>query len=207
MKKARSGHDAGALSRRQCLVAIAAAGVVPVQAAPAQALPPLTADGWRRIRRVVTSEDAQGRAVLLADGEPSNSFVFNGTRITRLWETGTAPVELPLAADAGATAGNAYREGFVGTSFYVAELPGGARAPAVPMHQNSTLDYMAILSGRLVLRIDDRDTARDLDLGPGDVIIQGGNLHTFINRGAESALLLFVVVTGRRGPLASLAPG
>ena len=31
-----------------------------------------------------------------------------------------------------------------------------------------------------------------------DVLVQGGNLHTFINRWAESCMLLFVVVTGRR---------
>jgi hypothetical protein len=206
MKKAIRAAGSAGLSRRQWLAGVAAAGALSADAAPVAASGPLTADGWRRIRRVVTSEDSNGRAVVLADGEPGNSFVFNGTRITRLWETGTTPVTLPLVADAGAEAGNAYRDGFIGTSFYVAELPGGARAPAIPMHQNSTLDYMAILSGRLVLRIDDSDTRRDLELGAGDVIVQGGNLHTFINRRAEPALLLFVVVTGRRGSPANLAP-
>lgn len=206
MKKAIGAAGRAGVSRRQWLASMAAAGAVAVEAAPAASDPALTTDGWRRIRRVVTSEDPNGRAVVLADGEPGNSFVFNGTRITRLWETGATPVALPLAADAGATAGNAYREGFVGTSFYVAELPGGARAPAIAMHQNATLDYMAILAGRLVLRIDDSDTSRDLELGPGDVIVQGGNLHTFINRRAESALLLFVVVTGRRATPANDSP-
>lgn len=206
MKKSIRAAGSSGLSRRQWLAGVAAASTVAAEAAPGTTDVPLTSDGWRRIRRVVTSEDANGRAVVLADGEPGNAFVFNGTRITRLWETGATPVALPLAADAGATAGNAYREGFVGTSFYVAELPGGARAPAIPMHQNSTLDYMAILAGRLVLRVDDSDTGRDLELGPGDVIVQGGNLHTFINRRAESALLLFVVVTGRRATPANNVP-
>lgn len=207
MKKAIGTGRGSGMSRRQWLAGMATAGALAAEAATAAAEQSLTADGWRRIRRVVTSEDSNGRAVLLADGEPGNSFVFNGTRITRLWETGATPVALPLAEDAGATAGNAYRDGFVGTSFYIAELPGGAQAPAIPMHQNATLDYMAILAGRLVLRIDESDTGRDLELGPGDVIVQGGNLHTFINRRAESALLLFVVVTGRRATPANLAPG
>jgi len=193
------------LSRRSVLGAATAAGVTVVAAPAADAstapppakaalrTPDLTPDGWRRIRRVVTSEDAAGRGVLLADGEPGNSIVLNGTRITRLWEAPGLPASLPLAGDAGATAGNAYREGFAGTSFYVAELPGGARAPAIPMHRNRTLDYMAILSGRIVLKIE----SRELELGPGDVIVQGGNLHTFENRWDESCLLLFVVVTGQ----------
>jgi mannose-6-phosphate isomerase-like protein (cupin superfamily) len=175
------------------LGAAAAAGVAGVPEPGAAAAPATTPDGWRRIRRVVTSDDAAGRGVLLADGEPTNSMLLNGTRITRLWEAPGLPAALPLAGDAGATAGNAYREGFAGTSFYVAELPGGARAPSIPMHRNRTLDYMAILSGHIILKIE----SRELELGPGDVLVQGGNLHTFENRREESCLLLFVVVTGQ----------
>jgi quercetin dioxygenase-like cupin family protein len=128
---------------------------------------------------------------VLADGEPTNAFELNGTRIVRLWETPAVPASLPLQSDAGATAGNAYREGFRGTSFYVAELPGGARAPSIPMHRNTTLDYMAILSGRIVFKIDDRE----IELAAGDTLVQGGNLHSWINRWDEPCLLLFVVVT------------
>jgi mannose-6-phosphate isomerase-like protein (cupin superfamily) len=188
------------LSRRRLLGSAAAVGVAGAARSGAEPMPSsdatrvaTTADGWRRIRRVVTTDDANGRGVLLADGEPTNSIVLNGTRLTRLWEAPGLPAALPLEGDAGATAGNAYRDGFVGTSFYIAELPGGARAPSIPMHRNRTLDYMAILSGRIVLKIE----SRELELAPGDVLVQGGNLHTFENRWDETCLLLFVVVTGR----------
>jgi mannose-6-phosphate isomerase-like protein (cupin superfamily) len=170
----------------------AAAGNAGASPAVAAAPRPRTADGrWTRIRRVVTSEDAAGKGFVLADGEPGNAFELNGTRISRLWETPAVPARLPLAVDAGATAANAYREGFRGTSFYVAELPGGARAPSIPMHRNTTVDYMAILSGRIVFKIDDRE----IELAAGDTLVQGGNLHTWINRWDEPCLLLFVVVT------------
>lgn len=150
------------------------------------------ANAWTRIRRVVTTSSAEGGSRIVADGEPANSIVLNGTRITRLWESSGIPVPLPLLSDGGVTAGNAYREGFVGTSFYVAEIPGGERAPVIPMHQNSTLDYMAILSGRIFLKLPDYE----VELNAGDTLVQGGNLHTFENRRAESCLLLFVVVSG-----------
>jgi mannose-6-phosphate isomerase-like protein (cupin superfamily) len=198
-----SSRKRAGLSRRHLIggasvaaaTALGGASAAAASAAPAAtAAAATTPDGWRRIRRIVTSEDASGRGVLLADGEPGNSIVLNGTRITRLWEAPGLPAQLPLTGDAGATAGNAYRPDFVGTSFYIAELPGGERAPSIPMHSNSTLDYMAILSGSIVLQIE----GREFELGPGDVIVQGGNMHTFENRGAESCLLLFVVVTGAK---------
>ena len=61
------------------------------------------------------------------------------------------------------------------------------------MHRNDTLDYMAILSGRLILKLPDRD----IELRQGDTLVQGGNDHSFANPYAEPCLLLFVVVTAR----------
>ncbi len=175
-----------ALSRRALLCAASAIAATPAAAAP------VIRDRWRRLRRVVTSVDAEGRPRVIADGEPANAFELNGTRISRLWESSGLPVSLPLTVDAGATAANAYREGFSGTNFYVAEIPGGERAPAIPMHRNQTLDYMAILAGRIAFVLPDREIV----LEAGDTLVQGGNLHTWVNRWSESCLLLFVVVTG-----------
>ena len=168
------------------------AGSLSPPASAAASKPRRRADGWTQLRRVVTSNNADGKSSVLFDDEPTNVTVLNGTRLTRLWETPGVPVALPLREDAGATAGNAYRAGFRGTSFYVAELPGGSRAPDIPMHKNATVDFMAILSGRIVLRTEEKD----VELGPGDTIVQGGNLHTWINKWREPCLLLFVVLTG-----------
>lgn len=169
------------------LVAAAAAAVLP-GAVSAGASP------WRRLRRVVTTEGPDGKGIVLADGEPANSIVLNGTRITRLWESGAVPVPLPATTDLGATAGNAYREGFAGTSFYIAEIPGGTDETDIPMHRQDTLDYMAVLSGRVVLRME----GAEIDLMAGDTIVQAGNLHTWVNRWTEPCVLLFVVVAGSR---------
>ncbi len=198
-------RQAGAVTRRALLRSAAGASAATLAAVPATHAAPSrarTADGrWTRLRRVVTSQDAAGKGVVLADGEPTNAVELNGTRIVRLWESAAVPASLPLAADAGATAGNAYREGFRGTSFYVAELPGGARAPSIPLHRNVTLDYMAILSGRIVFKLDERE----IELAAGDTLVQGGNLHTWINRWDEPCLLLFVVVAANAGATGAAA--
>jgi hypothetical protein len=179
------------LQRSLALPAIlaAAAGTAPAAMAAANKSGP-----WRSIRRVVTSYDAQGRTVVLADGAAGNSLELNGTRITRLWESPGLPVKLPLGPDLGASAGNAYRADFSGTSFYIAELPGGKRAPSIPLHTNTTLDYMAILSGKIAFVLDG---GREIVLRSGDTLVQGGNLHSWVNRWKEPCLLLFVVVTGQ----------
>lgn len=152
-----------------------------------------TEDGrWTRLRRVVTSVDSADKSVVIADCESSNSFELNGTRIVRLWETPSVPAKLPLLInDAGVTAANAYRSGFKGTSFYVAELPGGIRSPAILMHHNLTVDYIAVLSGRIIFKLEDRE----IELASGDTLVQGGNEHTWINRWNDPCMLLFVVIT------------
>ncbi len=198
MKRSKFSRRAAIGNAGALLASAAAAPAAPAQTALRKhkannAALARTADGhWTRLRRVVTTQDANGKGILLHDGEPTNVLELNGTRITRLWETAQVPVLLPLTDDAGATAGNAYRTGFKGSSFYVAELPGGSSAPNIPMHKNATVDYMAILSGRIIYRIE----GRDIELGHGDTIVQGGNLHTWINRWKEPCLLLFVVLTG-----------
>lgn len=144
------------------------------------------------LRRVVVASDGDGSRIV-ADGPPSNVFELNGTQIMRLWETPAVPADLPVTTDAGATAGSAYRDGFAGTSFYVAEIPPGIGREQIPLHRSDTIDYMAILSGQIHLVLSDREIL----LRQGDTLIQAGVMHTWENRGSELCRLLFVVVPAR----------
>lgn len=142
------------------------------------------------LRRVVTTRDAAGRNAVLADGAPPVSLEMNGTRITRLWETGSVPAPLPVSGDASLQAGSAYRPGFIGTSFYVAEIPAGVGRRQIPFHRNTTIDYMAILDGEIVFVLPDQEIL----LRQGDTLVQCGNDHTWENRSDRTCRLLFVVV-------------
>lgn len=195
--------------RRELLAAALAAVLAPREAAAAagDATPagasstaaPATggaaaAGPWRPLRRVVVGETPEGAARVIADGAPTNVLELNGTRIVRLWEAAGVPVSLPLDGDAGVAAGNAYRAGFAGTSFYVAEIPPGIGPAQIPLHRNDTLDYMAILAGEIELVLD----GREIPLRTGDTLVLGGANHSWRNRGTESCLLLFVVVSAVR---------
>jgi hypothetical protein len=181
-------------ARRAFLTASLVASLSALASAPRAAAAAQRSE-WTRLRRVVTGIGADGRGAVLHDGEPTNVLVMNGTRITRLWEVPEIPVMGSSDSDRGASAGNVYREGFRGASFYVAELPGGRRATEIPLHRTPSLDFMAILTGRVALLLEDREVV----LNQGDTLVQGGNLHGWHNRWRDPCLLLFVVLSAPAG--------
>jgi hypothetical protein len=146
------------------------------------------------IRRIITVAGDADAAIVLADGPSSNVIELNGSRIIRLWETDRLPVSLNVAADAGATAGNAYREGFTGSSFYIAEIPPGSDLGDIPLHKQESLDYIAVMSGEIALVLPDRE----LRMRSGDILVQVGNMHSWINDTSDWCRLLVVVLTGAR---------
>jgi hypothetical protein len=131
------------------------------------------------VRRIVTREVAAGSGRVVFRDAELQTVTLNGSRITRLWETPGVPVDLHAEIDAGAAAGNAYREGFAGTSLYVAQIPAAGEGAFVPMHQQDSLDYIAVLSGEIWLLLD----GEELQLRAGDVLVQAGNTHGWHNRG------------------------
>jgi hypothetical protein len=139
-------------------------------------------------RRVITAAAPGDGVTVVADGASANVTRLNGSTITRLFETGPVPVALPLAGDAGATAANAYRPGFAGTSLYTADLPPGIR---IGLHAQQSVDYIAVLSGRVDLTLPgDRKT-----LQAGDILVQAANVHGWENPYAEPARILVVVMS------------
>lgn len=145
------------------------------------------------LRRLVTTDDANARPIVAFAGAPLQTVTLNGSAITRLWETSGVPTSVPLARDAGATAGNAYRPGFAGTSLYVADIFPGT-VGAIPLHRQDSLDYIAILSGEIHLLLDGKEEV----LRAGDVLVQGGNLHTWENRSDAPCRMLVVVLSAHR---------
>jgi mannose-6-phosphate isomerase-like protein (cupin superfamily) len=165
-------------------------------AAPQHAANPQQLDP---VRRIVTSEDPAGRAFVLADGASGNVVTLNGSRIERLWETGAAPIAIPVTRDLGAQAGNAYRPGFTGSSLYVADIPPGSDLKDIPLHKQESMDYIVLLAGQIDLVIDG---GKRIAMKTGDVLVQAGNNHSWINTGTGTARLLCVTQTGIRGPVA-----
>lgn len=126
------------------------------------------------VRRVVTGHDAEGRAVIRSDDAFEPQLIPSGdAAMALLWTTATVPADNDDETDG--------RERAAGTT-----LNGGSVIRIVdmlplqssPMHRSNSIDYGIVLSGRLVLELDD---GVETELGPGDVVVQRGTIHLWRN--------------------------
>ena len=60
-----------------------------------------------------------------------------------------------------------------------ADVARGVRPRHPAIHRTRTVDYVVVLEGEIDLLLDDRD----IHLAAGDVVVQQGTNHAWINRG------------------------
>ena len=65
------------------------------------------------------------------------------------------------------------------------------------MHTTDTIDFEVVLSGQVVLELDD---GAETVLRPGDTLVQNGTRHRWSNRGSEPAVLAVFITGAHRGP-------
>jgi len=149
------------------------------------------------VRRIVTGHDADGKAVVITDERLTAVSRRIGANITgcEIWSTDRMPVDNSAAADAAQRAGFIKRYNYVGTgqgtTIRVTEwAPGHARFT----HRTETVDYAILLSGEIDLELDNGETVH---LKPGDVVVQRGTIHTWINRGSVPAVTAFILIDAK----------
>jgi mannose-6-phosphate isomerase-like protein (cupin superfamily) len=145
-----------------------------------------------KIRRVVTTHDADGKAVVMADAPADNPTSRREGHASHLiWMTDATPSDLSDDEDMGARdVGRPPPPG--GTIFRVLELQPGV---AAEMHRTDTVDYVIILEGAIDMEMDDGVEVR---LEAGDVLVQRGTYHSWINRGTVPCRLAAVLVDAKR---------
>jgi quercetin dioxygenase-like cupin family protein len=153
------------------------------------------------IRRVVTGHDAKQTAKVLIDGVAANRRTSkSGGTSTLIWCTDRTPADIRVGEnieDMGARVlGTPPPPN--GTRFTVNDIPPGRIGP---LHRTETIDYVIVLAGELEMRMDDST----IKLKAGDVLVQRGTNHAWINRGAEPARVAFVLIDAK--PLGIGHPG
>ena len=79
-----------------------------------------------------------------------------------------------------------------GTTFIVGVFPPYG---TVPMHLTDSTDYGSLINGNVWLIMED---GSEIELQPGDSVIQTGGLHAWENRADAPATMLFVMVGAAR---------
>ena len=159
-------------------------------------------------RRVVTGH-RDGKGTVLFDGPAPNRKLrqASGLVSTLLWATDESPADISGRAD------RAEREIGVpppprGSLFRVVEFPPGRREMSREavlkemglsgqsgsthpgMHKTRSIDYAVVMEGEIDMVLDECE----VHLAAGDVLVQQGTNHAWINRGERPCRIAFVLI-------------
>lgn len=173
---------------------------------------------WQSLRRIVTENSLQGRSRVLIDGAAAKLIALEEAGLAEIWsaELGggrlfdatdrLSEADLKLEPDPGSVkvrwftiapedseksaeeleAGAAFAFGAVGAAHCRVDT---TRNPA--MHKTDSLDIIVLVKGAVDMLLDDGEAT---SLKPGDVVIQKGTNHAWVNKGAETALFVAVLI-------------
>jgi mannose-6-phosphate isomerase-like protein (cupin superfamily) len=170
------------------------------------------------VRRVVTTVDASDKAVVLIDGaNPHKKVRPNAQTVSRLcWVTDQTPADLSGTKDRAAVEiGIMPPKG--GSVFRIVDFPpetaemrkldpstmhhslgDGVPKRGLPprhpaMHRTRTVDYAIVMQGEIDMLLDDSE----IHLKAGDVLVQQGTNHAWVNRSTEPCRIAFVLIDSK----------
>jgi mannose-6-phosphate isomerase-like protein (cupin superfamily) len=170
---------------------------------------------FKSIRRVVVGHDPQGKAVAAFDGNVApTQRTPGGNAVANLWITGEFPIDPNGAADKAQTkVGVPPPAG--GTIFRIVDFPpaSGGTAPSHVdhekillgmgidpatqgymrhrnTHRTRSVDYAIVLDGEIDMLMDDAE----VHLKAGDVLIQQGTNHAWVNNSGRICRIAFVLI-------------
>ena len=164
-------------------------------------------------RRIVTGHDADGKAVAIFDAPvASRQRSPGGNALTMLWVTAESPADVSGSADrAEAKVGVPPPPN--GSIFRIVDFPPAApssqpidhHAMLVGMgidpatqgyarHQNThrtrSIDYAIVLEGEIDMLMDDSE----VHVKAGDVLIQQGTNHAWVNNSGKNCRVAFILI-------------
>ena len=148
---------------------------------------------YPHIRRVVTGHDDKNVAKVIIDGAATNEKYPDVAMIsTLMWCSDGMPADISVGTtieDLGnRSLGSAPPVN--GTRFAILDFPPGNTAVT---HRTETLDYVIVLEGEIEMDMDDST----VKLKTGDVLIQRGTNHTWMNRSSARARIAVVLVDAK----------
>jgi mannose-6-phosphate isomerase-like protein (cupin superfamily) len=173
---------------------------------------------FKPIRRVVIGHDQTGKAVALYDGDlKPKQRSAGGNGVTNLWVTSEFPIDVSGTDDRGQTQIGVPPPPH-GTVFRIVDFPPASDATApspvdhekvlIAMgidpatqgytrhpntHRTKTIDYAIVLAGEVDMLMDDTE----IHLKSGDVLIQQGTNHAWVNNSGKNCRIAFVLIDAK----------
>ena len=147
-----------------------------------------------KVRRVVTGHDDNGNPTILFDDICRN--VRSGRERHHscvAWSTESFPTDNSDSGDGGARSVSSTEPN--GTIFRVVQYEPGV---APRNHRTDSIDYAVVMSGEIDMEME----GTIVHLKQGDVLVQRGTVHNWINRGDVPCVIAFTLVAAepvRRG--------
>ena len=142
-----------------------------------------------KIRRVVTGHDNQGRAKVLIDEQVSNvTSTRPGAYASVIWSSVGFPVNNdgdhdPSHKEIATTIDN-------GTVFRIVSFGPGV---SPRNHRTDSIDYAVVISGEIDMELD----VGSVHLKAGDVLVQRGTIHNWVNKGSAPCVMAFTLVASK----------
>jgi len=145
----------------------------------------------RPFRRIVTGHDPSGVAKVLMDGPAPAGTERGAGQVTRVvWSTDETPAAIPLGENVAEMGDRSSFPSGSGTRFNVIDFP---PRNVVRMHRTESIDYVIVLDGEIDMDLDDSTVT----MRAGDVMIQRGTNHAWVNRSDAPARVAFVLVAAQ----------
>lgn len=140
-----------------------------------------------KLRRIVTGHDASGKAAVLFDSNVERvSKLRKGCTAGLVWSNEGFPVDNCVDFDeADRDVATSHPGGVV---FRVIDYEPGV---APRSHRTQSMDYAVVLAGEICMELE---PGSEVVLHAGDVLVQRGTIHNWINRGDKTCRIAFVLI-------------
>jgi mannose-6-phosphate isomerase-like protein (cupin superfamily) len=167
------------------------------------------------IRRVVVGHDAAGKSIAVFDGDVvPKQRSSGGNAVANLWITDESPADVNKSGDRS-QAKVGVPPPANGTIFRIVDFPPTPRSGAIShsdhekilatmgidpktqgytrhanTHRTKSIDYAIVLDGEIDMLMDDTE----IHLKAGDVLIQQGTNHAWVNNSDKPCRIAFVLI-------------
>lgn len=167
------------------------------------------------VRRIVTGHNASNQSIIVADGPSARIFDNLGQEglvFQEIWATTQTPAPIDRSQREVAEDSLVLAPPTNGVRIRVLDIPPDTEDESLDevfenisatdekvesdrhpsFHRTETIDFGIVLSGEIVLLMDEGETT----VGPGEIVIQRGTNHGWANRTDQPCRIAFVLIDG-----------